>query len=132
MYEYRARKKSSSSSLSGAPTPTSTDQNNTVEYWETLALSAEYGLDDDDTAQAILTGKQSVKEEFIAYSTSALSTPGLDLVKYWECMESIHPTIFDIALDFLPIQASAISSERVFSSSAKQAQLHPSGSNGGA
>jgi len=31
--------------------------------------------------------------------------------------ESTHPTFFEVSLDFLPIQASAVPSERVFSSS---------------
>ena len=44
--------------------------------------------------------------------------------------ETTHPTLFKMALDYLPIQASAVPSERVFSSSVesdtvKRNRIHP-------
>ena len=35
----------------------------------------------------------------------------------WQVSESTHPTIFAVAIDYIPIQASSVPSERVFSSS---------------
>jgi hAT family C-terminal dimerisation region len=44
--------------------------------------------------------------------------------------ETVFPSLFDAAMDYLPIQASAVPSERVFSSSAetdtkKRNRIHP-------
>jgi hypothetical protein len=41
----------------------------------------------------------------------------LVLIRKWQDSETIHPLIFKVALDILPVQASAVPCERVFSSS---------------
>jgi hypothetical protein len=90
----------------------------------------ETGDDDEDA--------QTVEQEYQAYITGALSAKTVDVLKYWEVSSDIvlsfffiytdrapqtncstYPTIFAIAMDYLPIQASAVPCERVFSSSAE-------------
>lgn len=43
---------------------------------------------------------------------------GTDLIRFWQLSSAVFPTLYLIALDYLPIQASSVPSERVFSSSA--------------
>lgn len=83
MHEYRAQKSNASTSA-GISTAATPEPVATTEYWEDFVLNTEYGLDDDEVIPVAPIGEQSVEEEFIAYTTSPLSTIGLDLVKYWE------------------------------------------------
>lgn len=92
---------------------------------------------------------QTVEQEFQSYVTGHLSNENIDIVKYWEvCIysgnysdysqanltsqlnETVFPMLFKIAMDYLPIQASSVPSERVFSSSSetdtkKRNRIHP-------
>jgi hypothetical protein len=99
-----------------------------VEAWQTL--DSQYGLVDMfDTAEE--TGKlATVDEEYDAYVKGPLSKPGTNLLQFWSMSDSTFPTIYSIAMDYLPIQASSVLSERVFSSSAetdthKRNRIHP-------
>jgi len=63
-------------------------------------------------------GERTVDEEFLAYTTATFEQDGnrdKDILVFWEKYETRFPTLFAIALDYLPIQASAVPSERVFS-----------------
>ena len=93
------------------------------------------------------TSTQTIDKEFIAYITTPPSPCGTDIIKFWEvCTDPTWyypswwrdvqmnktrlPTFFAIALDYLPIQASAVPCEHIFSSSAetdtkRQNQIHP-------
>jgi hypothetical protein len=80
---------------------------------------------------------EGFKEEFESYADGLLAPPGTDPVVFWgvntslllcfiyqQCFlfqmsEKIHPTLFAIALDYLPIQASAVLCKCAFLSSAK-------------
>ena len=81
--------------------------------------------------------ERAVDEELNKYAGEGLAqeTPNFDLLKYWEVSfpafylahmssehrekfrEEIFPTLFQVALDILPVQASAVPSERAFSAS---------------
>ncbi|THH30687.1 hypothetical protein EUX98_g3511 [Antrodiella citrinella] len=64
--------------------------------------------------------RQAVQNELDQYTRAGLSSSAsgpLDLVFYWESVRSKYPLLFRIAMDVLPIQASAVPCERVFSSS---------------
>jgi hAT family C-terminal dimerisation region len=82
--------------------------------------------------------QQSVKEEYSIYVMGALSDGSMvDTLGFWkvgiyhnrlsmfkllncrQAHEHTFPTIFRIAIDYLPIQASAVPCEQVFSSSAE-------------
>ncbi|CAA7260680.1 unnamed protein product [Cyclocybe aegerita] len=81
-------------------------------------LAEHYGLDDlMDFTDNNACRNQSIDEEFVAYFTAPLSEKGMDILKFWEIHESSFLTLFAIALDYLPIQASAVPCEHVFSSS---------------
>ncbi|KAG9029000.1 hypothetical protein FRB95_005820 [Tulasnella sp. JGI-2019a] len=67
-------------------------------HWNALAS-------DDEDDGAVETAGMSVDDEFTAYTTAKLSATGCDILQFW-----------DIAMDHLPIQASAVPCERVFSS----------------
>ncbi|KAF5375571.1 hypothetical protein D9615_009215 [Tricholomella constricta] len=66
--------------------------------------------------------KATVNEEFRRWLTSGLITDAreleeLDLVRFWQNKKFEFPILYRIALDVLPVQASAVPCERVFSSS---------------
>jgi hypothetical protein len=108
-----------------------------------MSLAAKYGLDDDMNIGNSGTNEQTVEQEYQAYITSPLSASASDIIKFWEVSNllylqiltdsllgydcyllfqmssTVFPTIFAIAMDYLPIQASSVSCERVFSSSAE-------------
>ena len=86
--------------------------------------------------------EQTIDEEFNSYATSVPKRPAaLDPIKFWEVSFTIcnfflriwnldnnsilktnhetFPTLFKIAMDYLPIQASAVPCEQIFSSSAE-------------
>ncbi|KAF7334741.1 HAT family dimerization domain-containing protein [Mycena sanguinolenta] len=61
------------------------------------------------------TRRQSLRDEVDGYLMEPLSNFGS--VRYWQDNQLRHPTIFALAIDYLPIQGSAVPCERVFSSS---------------
>jgi hAT family C-terminal dimerisation region len=137
MSEYRRKMAKASTSTSATPSvPPSTPK---VQYWEDLTSA--YGLDnmeaDDDATRDAGQAEQTVLQEYEAYAKALLSPKGTDLVKFWVvsnlCMMaqicSVHgsqqmneftfPTLFAMAMDYLPIQASSVPSEHMFSSSSE-------------
>ncbi|KIM60351.1 hypothetical protein SCLCIDRAFT_52033, partial [Scleroderma citrinum Foug A] len=60
---------------------------------------------------------QGVDQEFNAYTLATPSPEGMHPLSFWEGARVSFPTIYAITLDYLPIQASAIPCEHVFSSS---------------
>ncbi|KIK29766.1 hypothetical protein PISMIDRAFT_88716 [Pisolithus microcarpus 441] len=72
-----------------------------------------------DTRHANNLGPQTVDQEFSAYVTASISPLGSDPLSFWQLSHTTYPTIFRIAMDYLPIQASSVPCERVFSSSSE-------------
>ncbi|OJA10881.1 hypothetical protein AZE42_13557 [Rhizopogon vesiculosus] len=64
-------------------------------------------------------GPQTVEDEYQLYISGDLFEHGLDPLRFWERKRKEFPTIFRMAMDYLPIQASAVPCECVFSSSAE-------------
>lgn len=107
----------------------------------TYSLAEQYGLTDDDMdIGGPGENEQTVEQEYQAYITATLSPKSIDILKFWEASNktghrpsivftntntffqissTMFPTLFAMAMDYLPIQASAVSCERVFSSSAE-------------
>jgi hypothetical protein len=102
-----------------------------------MTLASKYGLTDDDMDIGNPgANEQTVEQEYQAYITSPVSPKTVDIIKFWEASNrsgllvvtntdglfqmssTVFPTLFAMAMDYLPIQASAVSCERVFSSSA--------------
>ncbi|KAN0118276.1 Ribonuclease H-like domain containing protein [Russula decolorans] len=72
----------------------------------------------------------TVQEEFDKYTAASLSPLETDILHFWEINKTEFPTLFAIALDYLPIQASSVPCERVFSSAketdtVKRNRIHP-------
>ncbi|KZT51672.1 hATC-domain-containing protein, partial [Calocera cornea HHB12733] len=84
------------------PTPVSA----TLSAWEALT-----GL------PQLPPSEQSLDEEISAYLTTSTSTPDVNILDFWSRHRDQFPTFYKMAMDYLPIQASAVPSERVFSSS---------------
>jgi hypothetical protein len=101
-----------------------------------MLLAEQYRLEDDMDIKEIGGNVQSVELEYQSYIMGALSAKSVDILKFWEvnCAyydfliytdwapqsnRTTYPTIFAIAMDYLPIQASSVPCERVFSSSAE-------------
>ncbi|GJJ10637.1 hypothetical protein Clacol_004864 [Clathrus columnatus] len=62
-----------------------------------------------------------VKAEWSSYC-HAVNWPDihkLNLIEWWDHNRDIYPTLFLLALDYLPGQATSVPSEHVFSSSAE-------------
>ena len=98
------------------------------------SLAEEYRLTDMQFATPEDVEGQTLEQEYQSYVTAPLSKPGTDMLKFWEVgnlsitsliysytvqqlSESTQPTFFGMSLNFIPIQASAVPSECVFSSS---------------
>ncbi|KIK14138.1 hypothetical protein PISMIDRAFT_117578 [Pisolithus microcarpus 441] len=70
-----------------------------------------------DTWHANNLGPQTVDQEFSTYVTASISPPGSDPLSFWQLSRTTYPTIFCITMDYLPIQASSVPHEHIFSSS---------------
>ncbi|CUA72636.1 hypothetical protein RSOLAG22IIIB_10208 [Rhizoctonia solani] len=56
--------------------------------------------------------------QYISQGTIPIEATGaIDLIEYWRAHKFTYPLLYRIAMDVLPVQASSVSSERVFSSS---------------
>jgi hAT family C-terminal dimerisation region len=130
MEEYRER---------GNPIATSAAEHQDVamDAWQMMIATYDAELADGKETFTRNT-QQSVKEEYATYVMGALSGDSVfDTLGFWkvrsfckfiimfilincrQTYEHTFPTIFRIAMDYLPIQASAVPCERVFSSSAE-------------
>jgi len=113
MQEYRDRSKPAASDEALPTTPAVAP----VEAWQTL--DSQYGLDDMFEPVEESRELATVIEEYESYVKGPLSKPGTNLLQFWSMSDSTFPTIYSIAMDYLPIQASSVPSEQVFSSSAE-------------
>lgn len=111
-------------------------------------LAAKFGLSDMAIANPHDPQTQSIEQEYQAYVTA--NPCSTDIMKFWEVRiyndidkysrintlltsqanEDTFPTLFEIAMDYLPIQATSVPSERIFSSSSetdtkKRNRIHP-------
>ncbi|KAJ3551660.1 hypothetical protein NM688_g4577 [Phlebia brevispora] len=93
---------------------------------ETAAPRQQTATAIDEEAQerdAVRHDELIVRAELAAYTTAGLldsgseDTDSLDLLEYWRSNEKTYPILFRIAMDVLPVQASAVACERIFSSS---------------
>ncbi|KAF8833041.1 hypothetical protein BDN67DRAFT_1018021 [Paxillus ammoniavirescens] len=50
---------------------------------------------------------QSIDQEYNVYSTSNLTHPNTNPLAFWELEQEHYPTIFQMAMDYLPIQPSS-------------------------
>jgi len=62
-------------------------------------------------------GTLTTDEEYCCYTNGDLSEEGTDPLIFWESQRLSFPTVFAIAMDYLPIQASSVPCEHVFPSS---------------
>jgi hypothetical protein len=112
--EYRERARAEGQS---APATPAVGTGETPQY---MSLAHQYGYDDDMNFGGSNDAEQTVDhQEYQAYVTTPLSSNQIDTLKFWEVNADTFPTIFAMAMDYLPIQASAVPCERVFSSSAE-------------
>ncbi|KIK12635.1 hypothetical protein PISMIDRAFT_120519, partial [Pisolithus microcarpus 441] len=107
MEKYCATKVSASGNVESSPQPDSLD-----------SLARLYGLDDMELGPSRHGALQAVEKEYRMYVDGELVDGSMDPLRFWEVNHTQFPTIFTIAMDYLPIQASSVPCERVFSSSA--------------
>lgn len=106
-----------------------------LESW--YNMDVQYGLSDMEIIMQGDKEETSVDQEYLIYTTSPTASSVSDLVSYWEvrvysvlslCFVLLmatqmsrnqYPTFFEMAMDYLPIQASAVPCERAFSSGAE-------------
>ncbi|KIK13434.1 hypothetical protein PISMIDRAFT_44079, partial [Pisolithus microcarpus 441] len=79
-------------------------------------LATRYNLPTMHTRQPV-SNVQTAEQELASYVTASCSPEGTDPLSFWAVSRSTYPTLYRIAMDYLPIQASAVPCERVFSSS---------------
>ncbi|EDQ98471.1 uncharacterized protein LACBIDRAFT_335933 [Laccaria bicolor S238N-H82] len=113
-----------------AQQPTSsTDSQQQRRSWHDLA--GRYGLEDMlEVSGAPSPSGQGVEEQFELYGNGTVSPRGTDIIGFWAISEETHQILYTMALDYLPIQASSVPSECVFSSSAetdtkRRNRIHP-------
>lgn len=98
-----------------------------------VSLPSRYKLPEHQIYPQTNTSQSTDEDEFLKYTTAALSPEDTDLVSFWEvctalpecwwilifCLKvskSQYPRIFPVAMDYLPVQASSVPCEHVFSS----------------
>jgi len=133
MIKYRERLQSRLST----PDPSSVMEeppSGNLESWQTL--DSQYGLSHMEIMMHGSKQETSVDQEYMLYITSPVSPSISDLVSYWQvCIYGFarrspllmatqmarnqYPTFFQMAMDYLPIQASAVPCEQAFSSGAE-------------
>ncbi|EKM53932.1 uncharacterized protein PHACADRAFT_97653, partial [Phanerochaete carnosa HHB-10118-sp] len=64
--------------------------------------------------KAKTSAAQTVEQEWISYIAEP-TYPSVDVLVYWQASKARFPTIYNIAIDILPIQSSAVSCKHVFS-----------------
>jgi hypothetical protein len=79
-----------------------------VEAWQTL--DAQYNLDDMFGCAGDNEGGTLVEDEYNSYIKAPLSKPGTNILSFWSMSDTTHPTLFTMAMDYLPIQASSVPS----------------------
>lgn len=84
-----------------------------------MSLAVQYGLSEEMDLGVSDASEPTIEHEYQAYITAPVSPKTMNILKFWEVNGSSFPTLFAIAMDYLPIQASAVPCERVFSSSAE-------------
>lgn len=82
-----------------------------------MTLGARYGLT-NMAIQETEQRAQSIDQEYNAYVTSSLTHANTNPLAFWELERERFPTIFRMAMDYLPVQPSSVPCERAFSSSA--------------
>jgi hAT family C-terminal dimerisation region len=109
-----------------------------MDAWQMIVADFDTKMADGKETFGQNPTQQSVKEEYFIYVIGALSAGSMvDTLGFWKVRiyhnrlsmfkllncrqvhEHTFPTIFRIAMDYLPIQASTVLCERVFSSSAE-------------
>ncbi|KIK13972.1 hypothetical protein PISMIDRAFT_117870, partial [Pisolithus microcarpus 441] len=83
------------------------------------ALTQQFNIGNMALGLEVQGGQQSVQEEYQLYINGSCVSETTDPLKFWEVNQMQFPTLFAITMDYLPIQASSVPCERVFSSSAE-------------
>ncbi|KAI6123898.1 hypothetical protein EV401DRAFT_2069113 [Pisolithus croceorrhizus] len=78
-----------------------------------------YGVATVNTWHVNNLGSQTIDQEFITYVTASISPPGTNPLSFCQLSCTTYPTIFHIMMDYLPIQASSVPCECIFSTTNK-------------
>ncbi|KAJ2994371.1 hypothetical protein NUW54_g7561 [Trametes sanguinea] len=86
--------------------------------------------DEDREARLKAEDLKAVEQELQRYVEKGQSSRDVNLLDFWDTHSTAFPYLFHVALDVLPVQASSVASERVFSSSKETDTLRRSGLDG--
>ncbi|THH15527.1 hypothetical protein EUX98_g9453 [Antrodiella citrinella] len=73
--------------------------------------------EEECTRWVALENKATVDKELTRYINGDIHSGSINLVAYWEAKQLEFPLLFRVAMDILPVQASSVPCEHVFSSS---------------
>ena len=118
-----------SGSRSGSTTPSATSTplaslTPLLPGLSSLPTSRDRPVSESEQAAADL---RSVRNELHRYKEDGVicveGNRPVDLLRFWEDSQQIYPLLFKVALDILPVQASSVPCERIFSSSKETCTL---------